>query len=76
MHLSDRARELLPLIEAEWAATTAAMRELDAELPVPLADLLHEVLAAVGRRSVRQRIADAGLPSSPSPGQPQVAPHR
>ncbi|SCL72870.1 MarR family protein [Micromonospora citrea] len=62
VHLSDRARQLLPVIEAEWAATTAAMRELDAELPVPLADLLHEVLAAVRRRPMRQRIADAGLP--------------
>ncbi|MEU5949080.1 MarR family transcriptional regulator [Micromonospora sp. NPDC047465] len=62
VHLTDRARELLPVIEAEWAATTAAMRELDAELPVPLADLLHEVLAAMRRRPMRQRIADAGLP--------------
>ncbi|MEV4543565.1 MarR family winged helix-turn-helix transcriptional regulator [Micromonospora echinaurantiaca] len=66
VHLTDRARELLPVIEAEWTATTAAMRELDAELPVPLADLLHAVLAAVGRRPLRQRIADAGLPPPPT----------
>ncbi|MFI5489586.1 MarR family winged helix-turn-helix transcriptional regulator [Micromonospora echinaurantiaca] len=66
VHLTDRARELLPVIEAEWAATTAAMRELDAELPVPLADLLHAVLAAVDRRPLRRRIADAGLPPPPA----------
>ncbi|MDO3705673.1 MarR family transcriptional regulator [Micromonospora sp. C28SCA-DRY-2] len=62
VHLTDRARELLPVIEAEWAATTAALRDLDAELPVPLADLLRAVLAAVDRRPLRRRIADAGLP--------------
>ncbi|WP_076471732.1 MarR family winged helix-turn-helix transcriptional regulator [Micromonospora avicenniae] len=66
VHLSARARELLPIIEAEWAATTAAMRELDGELPAPLADVLHAVLAAVHRRPLRQRIADAGLPPPPS----------
>ncbi|MGC5334522.1 MarR family winged helix-turn-helix transcriptional regulator [Micromonospora sp. DT62] len=76
VHLSDRARELLPLIEAEWAATTAAIRELDAELAVPLADVLHGVLAAVRRRPLRQRIADAGLPPAPDPGPPPAAPHR
>ncbi|SBT45312.1 MarR family winged helix-turn-helix transcriptional regulator [Micromonospora narathiwatensis] len=59
--LTDRARALLPVIEAEWAATTAAMRRLDAELPVPLADELYAVLAALRRRPLRDRIADTGL---------------
>ena len=59
--LTDRARSLLPVIEAEWAATTAAMRRLDAELPVPLADELYAVLAALRRRPLRDRIADTGL---------------
>ncbi|MFC0531931.1 MarR family winged helix-turn-helix transcriptional regulator [Phytohabitans kaempferiae] len=54
--LTDRARELLPTIEAEWAATTAAMRELDAELPMPLADLLTAVAAALRERPFRERI--------------------
>ncbi|WP_207915533.1 MarR family winged helix-turn-helix transcriptional regulator [Micromonospora sp. 15K316] len=66
VHLSARARDLLPVVEAEWAATTAAMRELDTELPAPLADVLHAVLAAVARRPLRRRIADAGLPPPPS----------
>ncbi|WP_346117830.1 MarR family winged helix-turn-helix transcriptional regulator [Micromonospora coerulea] len=66
--LTDRAYALLPVIEAEWAATTTAMRELDAELPVPLADELYAVLAALRRRPLRDRIADTGLaPTGPPP---------
>ncbi|MGN9908376.1 MarR family winged helix-turn-helix transcriptional regulator [Phytohabitans sp. LJ34] len=54
--LTPLAKSLLPTIEAEWAATAAAMRELDAELPMPLADLLTAVLSALGRRSFRERV--------------------
>jgi DNA-binding MarR family transcriptional regulator len=54
--LTGRARALLPTIEAEWAATAAAMRELDAELPMPLADLLRAVRAALRERPFRERI--------------------
>jgi DNA-binding MarR family transcriptional regulator len=63
--LTDRAYALLPVIEAEWAATTIAMRQLDAELPVPLADELHAVLAALRRRPLRARIVDTGLAPAP-----------
>ncbi len=59
--LTTQARELLPVIEAEWAATTAAMRELDTELSMPLSDLLTEIAVALRSRPFRQRIADAGL---------------
>jgi DNA-binding MarR family transcriptional regulator len=54
--LTPRAEALLPTVEAEWAATSAAMRELDAELPMPLADLLTAVLSALDRRPFRERI--------------------
>ncbi|MFI5834100.1 MarR family winged helix-turn-helix transcriptional regulator [Micromonospora sp. NPDC051300] len=64
--LTDRARALLPAVEAEWAATTAAVRRLDTELPVPLADELYAVLDALRRRPLRERIADTGL--LPPPG--------
>lgn len=57
VHLTDRARTLLPAIQAEWAATAAALGELDAELPMPLADLLTLTLRALNRRSLRDRIA-------------------
>jgi DNA-binding MarR family transcriptional regulator len=57
VQLTPKARALLPTIETEWAATVAAMRELDAELPTPLATLLAELRAALERRPFRERIA-------------------
>jgi len=59
VHLTGRARSLLPVIDAEWAATGAAAAGLDAELPVPLGEMLAAVLRAVQRRPMRDRIADA-----------------
>ena len=59
VHLTDRARSLLPVIDAEWAATSAAAADLDAELPVPLSEMLAAVLRAVERRPMRERIAEA-----------------
>ncbi|MGW0807221.1 MarR family winged helix-turn-helix transcriptional regulator [Nonomuraea sp. NPDC002799] len=61
VHLTPRARTVLPAIEAEWAATEQAVRELDAELPVPLAEVLRATLDALERRPFRERIrAHAG----------------
>jgi DNA-binding MarR family transcriptional regulator len=60
VHLTARCRALLPVIEAEWAATEAAMNELDGELPMSLAELLTRTALALQRRPFRQRIADAG----------------
>jgi DNA-binding MarR family transcriptional regulator len=55
--LTPKARALLPRIEAEWEATKAAMAELDAELSMPLGELLTEVVQAVGRRPFGERMA-------------------
>ena len=60
--LTARAHALLPQIQAEWDATEAAMAELDAELSMPLADLLTEVAEAVDRRPFRERIAAVRRP--------------
>jgi DNA-binding MarR family transcriptional regulator len=57
--LTARARELLPLIEAEWAATDAAAAELEAELPAALTEVLLAAERAVVSRPMRLRIADA-----------------
>ncbi|MFI2722376.1 MarR family winged helix-turn-helix transcriptional regulator [Streptomyces collinus] len=57
--LTAEARSLLPRIEAEWEATATAMAELDAELSMPLGELLAEVAQAVGRRPFRERVAAA-----------------
>lgn len=59
VRLTDRAASLLPVIDAEWAATESAAAGLDAELPVPLGDMLTAILRAVERRPMRDRIADA-----------------
>jgi DNA-binding MarR family transcriptional regulator len=66
VHLTDRTRELLPVIEAEWRATTAAQAELDAELPVPLGDLLAAIVRALDARPFHRRIADQ-LPRKENP---------
>jgi DNA-binding MarR family transcriptional regulator len=59
VHLTRRARDLLPIVETEWEVTGAAARELEAELPMPLTEVIAAVLAAIERRPFRQRIADA-----------------
>jgi DNA-binding MarR family transcriptional regulator len=66
--LTDRARALLPLIEAEWAATSAAAAELEAELPAALTDVLIQAERAVLARPVRTRIADAARALAAAPG--------
>src|ERR1022692_1021585 len=59
VHLTARTEALRPTIEAEWAVTEAAVRELEAELPFPLSETLAAILRAVERRSLRQRLGDA-----------------
>jgi DNA-binding MarR family transcriptional regulator len=59
VHLTDKTRALLPKIEAEWAATSSAAAEMDAELPFPLAELVPTVAAALARRPFRQRILES-----------------
>jgi DNA-binding MarR family transcriptional regulator len=56
VHLTAKARGMQPTIEAAWAATEAAMRDLDAELPMPLADLLTRTVSALEHRPLYQRI--------------------
>ena len=70
VRLTGRARELLPVIDAEWAATSAAAADLDAELPVPLGEMLAAILRAVARRPMRERIGAAAL----AQGDPALAP--
>jgi DNA-binding MarR family transcriptional regulator len=70
VRLTDRARSLLPVIDAEWAATGAAAAELDAELPVPLGEMLTAIIRATARRPMRERIADAAR----ALGDPALAP--
>ena len=59
VHLTDRARQALPLIQAEWDATKSAAEQLDAELPFPLSELVPAIAAALERKSFRQRMTNS-----------------
>jgi DNA-binding MarR family transcriptional regulator len=74
--LTARTRQLLPLIEAEWAATDLAAAELEAELPAALREILLLTERAVVSRPMRTRICDAARtllaalpPDDPDAGQ-------
>ena len=56
IRLSDRGRELVPFLAAEWRATEAAVRELDAELPYALSTVVDDIRRALERRSFRDRL--------------------
>jgi DNA-binding MarR family transcriptional regulator len=56
--LTDRARDLLPFLEAEWRATEQVVAELDAEIPYALSQVVEDLKAALARRSFHDRIAD------------------
>ncbi|GAA4726392.1 MarR family winged helix-turn-helix transcriptional regulator [Phytohabitans rumicis] len=64
VHLTPRTHALLPLIQAEWSATTAALRDLDADLPAPLSDVLLAAAQSLSSRSFRARMPP--LPASPA----------
>ncbi|GLZ43206.1 MarR family transcriptional regulator [Actinokineospora sp. NBRC 105648] len=63
--LTDRARDLLPVVNAEWTATAAAAAGLEAELPYPLTGVLAALEEALARKPFHQRIAE----QSPSPNE-------
>ncbi|WP_151526871.1 winged helix DNA-binding protein [Serinicoccus kebangsaanensis] len=56
--LTDRGRALVPLAEAEWRATEAAIAELDAELPYAATQVAADMAAALGRRSFAERLEE------------------
>lgn len=56
--LTARGRALVPLLEAEWRATEAAVRELDDALPVPLSRVAADLADQLRARPFRDRIED------------------
>lgn len=56
IHLTPRATALLPLIDREWAAYAAAVRELGTELSAPLETIVRELETALARRSFHDRM--------------------
>lgn len=57
VHLTRKAQRLRPVIDAELAATTAAVHELSTELSAPLEVIARELAEALQRRGFRDRIA-------------------
>lgn len=64
--LTQRARAVVPFLEAEWRATEQAVAELEREIPYPLSQVVRDLEAALARRSFRDRIAQ-NLAQDPSP---------
>ena len=56
--LSARAREVMPFLVAEWRATEAAVRELDAELPYALSRVTADLRALLDARPFPDRLRD------------------
>lgn len=60
LSLSPQARECLPLLEERWAATASAAADLDAELGIRLTEVARNALAALARKSFRDRMSHPG----------------
>jgi DNA-binding MarR family transcriptional regulator len=63
VRLTGRARELVPFLIAEWRATEATVRALDAELPYSLTRVTGDLRALLERRPFAERLrANLELP--------------
>jgi DNA-binding MarR family transcriptional regulator len=58
VQLTDRAREIVPFLQAEWRATEATVLALDAELPYPIMRVVADIRAALATRPFAQRLRD------------------
>lgn len=56
--LTARARRLAGRLAAEWRATEAAVAEIEAEIPYPLARVTRDIEQALRRKSFHDRIAE------------------
>jgi DNA-binding MarR family transcriptional regulator len=54
--LTDRGREVVPMLRAEWDATEAALGELEHELPYPPSRLASDLAGALDRKPFAQRL--------------------
>lgn len=59
VRMSPKLRRMLPGLEAQWEATTAAAEALNAELPQGLHDALVAAIDALERQPFRERIQRA-----------------
>jgi len=58
VQVTDRARDLVGRMRAEWLATEDALAELEAETPYPLSRAVADLNAALDRRSFSERLTE------------------
>jgi DNA-binding MarR family transcriptional regulator len=58
VRLSPKARRLVPFLEDEWGATERAITELDAEIEYPVARVVRDIEAALGRKPFAERLRE------------------
>jgi DNA-binding MarR family transcriptional regulator len=56
--LTAKTTDIIDRLMAEWRATEAAVAELDAEIPYPLAQVITDLQEALRRKSFHDRIAE------------------
>jgi DNA-binding MarR family transcriptional regulator len=56
--LTAKARKIVGQLAAEWRATEAAVREIEAEIPYPLSRVVTDIEGALTRTSFHDRIAE------------------
>jgi DNA-binding MarR family transcriptional regulator len=62
--LTAKARRIIGKLAAEWRATSAAVAEIENEIPYPLGRVVTDIEAALRRKSFHDRITD-NLASDP-----------
>lgn len=58
VRLTARAEEIVPFLKAEWRATEATVRALDAELPYSLTQVVQDIRAALDRKPYGDRLRE------------------
>jgi DNA-binding MarR family transcriptional regulator len=56
--LTPKGRALVPLLEAEWRATEAAIADLEDEIPHPISEVVLDIQKALAQRSFHDRILE------------------
>ena len=56
--LTARAEEVVPFLKAEWQATEATLRALEAELPYSLTQVVQDIRQALQRRPYGERLRE------------------
>ena len=56
--LTARAEEVVPFLKAEWQATEATLRALEAELPYSLTQVVQDIRTALQRRPFGERLRE------------------